>query len=49
MDILYIYNDLISELYNKDGTEVDEVTLGNIRKREKEVVEKYLELWADSF
>ena len=48
-DILYVYNDSISELYNKDGTEVDEVTLGNIRKREKEVVEKYLELWADSF
>ncbi len=48
-DILYIYNDSISELYNKDGTEVDEVTLSNIRKREKEVVEKYLELWADSF
>ncbi|MBQ6877044.1 MAG: hypothetical protein IJO22_01410 [Oscillospiraceae bacterium] len=48
-DVIYIYHDLISELYNKDGSEVDEASLENIRKDEKEIVEKYLEIWADSF
>ena len=48
-DVLYTFHDSISELYNKDGSEVDEVTLSNIKKDEKDVVEKYLKLWADSF
>lgn len=47
--ILYSYNDTIKELYNEDGTEVDETSMSNIRKDEEEVVEKYLKLWADSF
>ncbi len=47
--VLYSYNDIIRELYNEDGTEVDEVSMSNIRKDKKEIVEKYLKLWADSF
>ena len=47
--ILYWYNDTIKELYNEDGTTVDETSMSNIRKDEKETVEKYLKLWADSF
>ncbi|MBR3953303.1 MAG: hypothetical protein IKJ82_06845 [Oscillospiraceae bacterium] len=47
--VLYSYNDTIRELYNEDSSEVDERSMSNIRKDEKEVVEKYLKLWADSF
>lgn len=47
--ILYSYYDTIKELYNEDGTAVDEISMSNIRKDEKETVEKYLKLWADDF